>query len=144
MFVVTNYAARRDQKRLDQKRWNGKPPELDSAALNNDLIRQFVLQDREVEAIKTYQELTGADMPEAQYAIHYLADNILAGVPEQLPVEHKKKARHIDLETAPGIRDLLEEGRDDEAVEIYQKFTGVDEYTARDMVEKIKREVDGK
>jgi hypothetical protein len=43
-----------------------------------------------------------------------------------------------------GIRDLLEEGREDEAVEVYQKFAGVDEYTARDMVEKIKREMDSR
>jgi len=56
----------------------------------------------------------------------------------------KKKAPHPDLEDAPGIRDLLEEGRDDEAIDIYQKFAGVDEYTARAMVERIKREMEGK
>jgi hypothetical protein len=53
----------------------------------------------------------------------------------------EKSGLHPDLEDAPGIRDLLEEGRDDEAVDIYQKFAGVDEYTARAMVERIKRDL---
>ena len=54
----------------------------------------------------------------------------------------KKKVLHGELYTAPGVQNLLEEGREDEAVEIYQKFAGVDEYTARDMVDKIKREME--
>lgn len=57
-------------------------------------------------------------------------------------IREKKKAPRPDLDDASGIRDLLEEGRDEEAVEVYQKFAGVDEYTARDMVEKIKREME--
>jgi hypothetical protein len=40
-----------------------------------------------------------------------------------------------------GIRDLVEEGRLDEAVEVYRKFAGVDEYTARDAVEQIRRDM---
>lgn len=40
---------------------------------------------------------------------------------------------------ASGVRDLLEEGRDDEAVDLYRRFAGVDEYTARAAVERIKR-----
>jgi hypothetical protein len=140
LFIATSYAARRDQRRLENKFL----PEVDFAALNNDVIRQFVLQDRETEAINAYQELTGANKQIATYAIHYLGENILVGVPEsQLPDDDKKKARRVDLEDAPGIRDLLEEGREDEAVEVYQKFAGVDAYTARDMVEKIKREMGG-
>lgn len=41
---------------------------------------------------------------------------------------------------APGLRDLLDEGRDDEAIEVYRKFAGVDEFTARAAVERLKRE----
>jgi hypothetical protein len=55
----------------------------------------------------------------------------------------KKQSPRPDLDDASGIRDLLDEGRDDEAVEVYQKFAGVDEFTARDMVDKIKREMKG-
>ena len=55
-------------------------------------------------------------------------------------MKHKKlPSNTIDA----GIRDLLEEGCEDEAVDVYQKFAGVDEYTARDMVEKIKRKMGG-
>jgi hypothetical protein len=57
-------------------------------------------------------------------------------------IREKKKAPRPDLDDASGIRDLLEEGREEEAVEVYQKFAGVDEYTARDMVEQIKREME--
>lgn len=54
----------------------------------------------------------------------------------------KKKTLHTELYTAPGVKDLLDEGRDDEAVDIYQKFTGINEYTAQAMVERIKNEMD--
>jgi hypothetical protein len=64
-------------------------------------------------------------------------------VEDTIELGEKKKAPRPDLDDASGIRDLLEEGRDDEAVDIYQKFAGVDEYTARAMVEKIKREMGG-
>jgi len=40
---------------------------------------------------------------------------------------------------ATGLRDLLDEGREDEAVETYRKFAGVDEYTARATVERLKQ-----
>jgi hypothetical protein len=142
LVVATNYRANRDREYLERKRWNGNPPEIDFEALKNELIQQYVLQDREFEAIKMYQELTGANLPEARYAIHHLATTIQDGEPEEMPSEDKKKTRRVDLEAAPGIRDLLEEGREDEAVDIYQKFAGVDEYTARAMVEKIKREME--
>jgi hypothetical protein len=53
----------------------------------------------------------------------------------------KKKVVRLEFVQAPGIHDLLEEGREDEAIEVYQKFAGVDEYTARDAVGKIKGEL---
>jgi len=56
-------------------------------------------------------------------------------------IKAKKQAPLPDLEDAPGIRDLLEEGRDEEAVDVYRKFAGVDEYTARAEVERIKGEM---
>lgn len=65
-----------------------------------------------------------------------------AATKNKLSEDVDKSGLHPDLEAAPGIRDLLEEGRDDEAVDTYQKFAGVDEYTARVMVERIKREMD--
>ena len=50
-----------------------------------------------------------------------------------------KKAAY-DAQDA-GIRDLIQAGRLDEAVEIYQKFAGVDAYTARDAVDEIARDI---
>jgi hypothetical protein len=44
-------------------------------------------------------------------------------------------------ELGAGIRDLLEEGQRDEAIEIYRKFTGVDQYTARDAIDALAREM---
>ncbi len=51
----------------------------------------------------------------------------------------KKKTLHAELYTAPGVKDLLDEGRDDKAVDLYRRFAGVDEFTARAAVERIKR-----
>jgi ribosomal protein L7/L12 len=39
------------------------------------------------------------------------------------------------------VRDLLKEGRIDEAIEVYRKFAGVDEYTAKDAVWKIEQDM---
>lgn len=69
--------------------------------------------------------------------------NKLSDEDDAFSAHEKKKSSHPDLDDAPGIRDLLEDGRDDEAIDIYQKFAGVDEYTARAMVERIKRDMDG-
>lgn len=53
----------------------------------------------------------------------------------------KKKRQKPSVDTAAGIRDLLNEGRKDEAIELYAKFAGVDQYTAQDAVEAIEREM---
>ena len=51
----------------------------------------------------------------------------------------RKPKQSPAMELAAGIRDMLEEGRKDEAVEVYQKFAGVDLYTAKDAVDEIER-----
>jgi hypothetical protein len=54
--------------------------------------------------------------------------------------QSSKKKKHIaEVSTDAGIHDLLEEGRDDEAVDLYRRFAGVDEYTARAAIERMKR-----
>lgn len=40
-----------------------------------------------------------------------------------------------------GVRDLIIEGRIDEAIEIYRRFTGIDEIAARKYVEDMAREI---
>jgi len=41
---------------------------------------------------------------------------------------------------AAGVRDLVAQGRHDEAVEIYRNFTGVDLYTAKERIADMARE----
>ncbi len=52
----------------------------------------------------------------------------------------KQKNAQSSLSDA-GVRDLLAQGRDDEALQIYQRFTGVDLFTAKDAIADLKREV---
>jgi hypothetical protein len=53
-----------------------------------------------------------------------------------------EKPKHAPLvQLTAGIRDMLDEGRKAEAIEIYQKFAGVDQYTAKSAVEQIEREM---
>ena len=50
------------------------------------------------------------------------------------------KSKEAKLQDA-GIRDLVIEGRIGEAVEIYQRFTGIDEIAARKYVTDMEREI---
>lgn len=67
------------------------------------------------------------------------ARDTLDGANLLLSEDKPKHSPNVDL--AAGIRDMLEAGQVDEAVEIYQKFTGVDQYSARDAVDEIQREL---
>jgi hypothetical protein len=53
----------------------------------------------------------------------------------------KKRAKIGELPADAGVRDLIAEGRMREAVELYQRFTGMDEFSARDAVEAMRREM---
>ena len=113
--------------------------------LENLTGKRIIRLDKQAMKDPEVQELIalGKDLYGKKLA-HDLEDRRLGLTDEDIAaLKEKKKSPHPDLEDAPGIRDLLEEGREDEAVEVYQKFAGVDEYTARDMVSKIKREMGG-
>jgi hypothetical protein len=69
-----------------------------------------------------------------------LAQDYLDGANLLLSEDKPKRVPQADL--AAGIRDMLEAGQIDEAVEVYQKFTGVDQYTARDAVYAIAQGMD--
>jgi len=136
IVVAINYilVTRQEQREGKPPAWN--PDQIDWDAATDWRIRADIGRGNKIEAIKRYQELTGAGLKESKDVIEYLAKN-----PDVW--EEKKKAPRPELDDAPGIRDLLEEGRDDEAVEVYRKFAGVDGYTARAAVEQIKREMKG-
>jgi hypothetical protein len=56
--------------------------------------------------------------------------------------EHGKLKRKAgELPSDAGIRDLLEEGRVQEAIAAYRQFTGVDEFTAKKVIDVILREM---
>jgi ribosomal protein L7/L12 len=133
-LLAVNYVMVTRQEQREGKLPPWTPDAIDWDAAGDWRIRADIGRGNKIQAIKLYRELTGVGLKEAKDVIEYVTLHPDA-------IEDKKKARRIELEDAPGIRDLLEEGREDEAVEVYQKFAGVDEYTARDAVAKIKQEL---
>lgn len=106
-----------------------QPPQIDEDALLQ--VKPILDTGRKIEAIKVYRQLTNVGLKQAKDAIDYFEAH-----PEML--NEKKKSPQLRLQDS-GIRDLIEADQIDEAAEVYQKFAGVDEYTARDAVEQIKR-----
>ena len=106
--------------------------EIDWDAIGDEVVQTALASRNKIEAIKRYRLLTGQGLKESKDAIDYALLH---------PVERgdKKKAAY-DAQDA-GIRDLIQDGQLDEAVEIYQKFAGVDAYTARDAVDEIARDI---
>ena len=110
-----------------------EPAEIDVVALNDPLVQDAIDQGLKIEAIKHYRELSGAGLKEAKEVIEY----VIAGG----EIEARKKRHKPPVDTAAGIRDLLDEGHRDEAVDLYARFAGVDQYTAQDAVDEIEREM---
>lgn len=131
--VVTLFVLVTRQERRRGKSPYWMPSQIDWDAIADEQLQDAMNRGNKIEAIKRYRELTNAGLKEAKDAVEYAARH-----PDERG--EKKKAPRLELD-APGIRDLLEEGREDEAVEVYQKFAGVDEYSARDAVARIKQEM---
>ncbi|MGJ3237415.1 MAG: hypothetical protein ACFE0Q_01790 [Anaerolineae bacterium] len=55
--------------------------------------------------------------------------------------EKAKKAKRAQLPDADGLRELIMAEQIDEAVDLYQRFTGVDIFTAREAVQDMSREI---
>ena len=107
-------------------------PEHIADAIHDPLVQQAMKNGRKIEAIKQYRELTGSGLKESKQVIDYVMAGGEIG---------KKKRAAPNLDAAAGVRDLLNEGRRDEAVDLYARFAGVDSYTARDAVDEIEREL---
>ena len=106
---------------------------MDWDAINDEVVQAALARRNKIEAIKRYRQLTGQGLKDSKDAIDYVLLH-----PDERP-DKKKKAAY-DAQDAD-IRDLIQAGRLDEAVEIYQKFAGVDSYTARDAVDEIARDI---
>jgi len=73
------------------------------------------------------------DLNEAKEAVEYVMDN-----PDALDgARRKKKAPSRDA----GVRELVRQGKIDEAVEIYRDFTGASLADAKDDIAQIKQEL---
>lgn len=53
----------------------------------------------------------------------------------------KQKEKHGELPSDAGVRDLVAQGRIQQAVDLYRQFTGVDEFSARAVIDDMVREV---
>lgn len=53
----------------------------------------------------------------------------------------KKKPKKGAIPEAAGLRDLVQSGQLEEAVTVYQKFTGTDRFTARKAIDDMAREI---
>jgi len=133
-LLIWNYVAvSRQEARERVTGIASKPPEIDWSAISDPEIQDFIARDQKINAIKRYRELTGVGLKEAKDAIEF------AEVHPEAAVGKKKKAAY-DAPDA-GIRDLVKEGEIERAVEVYRVFAGVDEYTARDAIREIEREI---
>lgn len=105
---------------------------IDWSAISDNELQSY-LPGKKISAIKRYRKLTGAGLKEAKMAIDYAMAN---------PDAKKGKRSLLSNTGGEGVRDLLLEGRFESAVDLYAAFMGVDEYTARDAVEAMQRELD--
>ncbi len=129
-LIAINYLTASRQDRTNPIR---PLAEIDWEAIQDEVVQTALANNNKIEAIKRYRHLTGQGLKESKDAIDYTLLH-----PGESGTKKKKAA--YDAQDA-GIRDLIQEGRLDEAVEIYQKFAGVDEYTARDAVDEIARDL---
>ncbi len=129
-LIAINYLTASRQDRSNPIR---QLTEIDWEAIQDEAVQAALANKNKIEAIKRYRQLTGQGLKDSKDAIDYTLLH-----PDERG-DKKKKAAY-DAQDA-GIRDLIQEGRLDEAVEIYQKFAGVDAYTARDAVDEIARDI---
>jgi hypothetical protein len=101
------------------------------AALSDEV--QMHLPDNANAAVRAYRNITGIGLKDSQDIIAYLLAH-----PEAAPSKHKNAAAALSDE---GIRDLLREGKTEEAIEAYKTFAGVDVFTARDAIAEIEAEL---
>ena len=109
--------------------------EIDSLATGDPEFQEYLQQNKKIEAIKRYRGLTGLGLKESKDVVEYLM---------AYPDAPLKKRRHASATPEPaGLRDLVAGGSIDEAIDIYQKFAGVDYYSAKDAVGAIQSELEG-
>lgn len=108
---------------------------IDSKALADDELQSY-LPDQKIAAIKRYRELTGAGLKDAKEAVEAAIADPDRFKSKRLDALH----RLSDEAQGAGVRDLIAEGKLEEAARVYAQFMGVDEYTARAAIEDMAEE----
>lgn len=109
---------------------------IDDKALDDEELQSY-LPNNKIAAIKRYRELTSVGLKDAKEAIE-------AVIADPDATKHKRmRALHrlSDDAQGAGVRDLIAEGKLDEAAEVYAQFMGVDVYTARAAIEDMAEEL---
>ena len=78
--------------------------------------------------------MTSQGLKESKFAVEYAmehGDNRL-----------KDRKRRLMDRSDDGLRDLIIAGKIEEAVEVYQKFAGVDKFSARDAIQQLQEELE--
>ena len=123
VMVYVYYTNARNANGLRRKK---RPVEINWEVANDDALRTL-LPEQTIEAIKLYREMTGADLKTAKTVIDYLNKH-----PDDYGEDDKEKIVPRDA----GIRDLVQDGRINEAIAIYRDFTGLSiEESAQDIAQ---------
>lgn len=117
---------------------NSTPPENIAEAVDWNAIADAKLQsylpNKKINAIKRYREITGRGLKEAKEAVEYAMAHPEAG-------KKSRSSRQVIDTDGAGVRDLIADGRIEEAIDIYATFMGIDEYSARDAINEMQREM---
>lgn len=129
LIFVVPWALNRYAEQYDSR--NTLFEAIDWDALRDDTLQSY-LPDQKINAIKRYRELTGQNLSASKFAIDFIVKH-----PERLK---KRTAPNAD-DAGAGVRDLVAEGRYEDAEKVYAAYMGVDVFTAKDAVMGIRRDV---
>jgi ribosomal protein L7/L12 len=117
------------------------PVVLDPETAANDAeFLNHLENNRKINAIKRYRELTGIGLKEAKDSVEYFQKN-----PEALL---NKRTNRLNSETASGtpfdagIRELIKQNKSHEAIKVYQEFTGAGLSEAAVEIERLTLEIE--
>jgi hypothetical protein len=96
------------------------PTNIDPDIAYDPEIQDEIAAGRKIQAIKLYRDVTGCGLKEAKDAIEFL----IAHPDYDLREKGKNDADGLPLDA--GVREMLRAGRRQDAVQIYQDFTGAD------------------
>jgi|GEM_PF-3781323 len=116
---------------------SGYLADIDWDAIAKHTVQDAIANNQKIEAIKAYRELTGQGLKDAKFAIEYAIKH------SDDPLKVRRQ-RLMDQSSNAGIRDLISEGKIDEAIDTYQKFAGVDKFSAQDAIQQLQDELEHK